>query len=270
MASDFCSVLGNSLLRALPLFVVFGMMILLSARLRPTGFPGRRPLKRANQADRLWVQAEKTRSELRVCVPGTGFTIENVDPYSLNLLGGFAVHIGDRKVDLPPACQRLVALLALKRRPMHRLWICAILWPNTQTRKAVASLRSATWRLRPVGADPLVAQDCQYVALADDVSVDWHHAVDLMERLLGGAVEPQSVAELLPLLRAGELLDTWSEQWVCAERSRYHAMRKSVVDALGHGTEKPVAHHLRNTIRSVHTGRPVARRHIDSGDPREP
>lgn len=201
---------------------------------------------------------------------GHRFHDQNVDQYSLHLLGGFAVQTADRTVDLPPACQRLVALLALKRRPMHRLWVCATLWPHTQTRKAVASLRSAVWRLRPVGAGTLVAQDCQYVALADDVSVDWHHAVDLIERLRGGAVESQLVAELLPLLRAGELLDKWPEQWVLPERSRYHAMRMSVVETLGHGAEKPTSHHLRNTIRSVHTGRPVTRRHIDSGDTREP
>ncbi|MGV0797368.1 transcriptional regulator, partial [Mycolicibacterium elephantis] len=57
--------------------------------------------------------------------------------YALHLLGGFAVHVGDREVTLPPGCQRLVALLALKRRPMHRLWVCATLWPHTQTRRAV-------------------------------------------------------------------------------------------------------------------------------------
>ncbi|MGV0646279.1 hypothetical protein [Mycolicibacterium sp. XJ879] len=113
-----------------------------------------------------------------------------MDQYALHLLGGFAVQTADRTVDLPPACQRLVALLALKRRPMHRLWVRATLWPHTQTRKAVASLRSAVWRM-------------------------------------------------------------------------------SVVETLGHGAEKPTSHHLRNTIRSVHTGRPVIRRQIHSGDPRE-
>ncbi len=194
---------------------------------------------------------------------------QNVDQYSLHLLGGFAVRIGDREIDLPPASQRVVALLALKRRPMHRLWVCATLWPNTQTRKAVASLRSAMWRLRPLGAEQLVTQECQHIALAPDVAVDWHHAVDLMDQLLGGALEPQLIADLLPLLRAGELLDKWTEQWVCPERSSYHTLRMSAVEALGHRTDKPVPHHPRAAIRTVHTGRPVARRHIDSRDARE-
>ncbi|MCV7224126.1 AfsR/SARP family transcriptional regulator [Mycolicibacterium elephantis] len=192
--------------------------------------------------------------------------------YALHLLGGFAVHIGDREVTLPPGSQRLVALLALKRRPMHRLWVCATLWPNTQTRKAVASLRSATWRLHPVGADPLVIDERQYMALAPDVSVDWHNAVDLIDRLLveSVVVEPQLVTDLVPLLRAGELLDKWTEPWIRPERSRYHALRMSAVEALGHGADKPVVHHPRGALRSVHTGATVARKHADSRDSRLP
>ncbi|MGV0723106.1 transcriptional regulator [Mycolicibacterium elephantis] len=192
--------------------------------------------------------------------------------YALHLLGGFAVHVGDREVTLPPGCQRLVALLALKRRPMHRLWVCATLWPHTQTRRAVASLRSATWRLRPAGADPLVIDERQYMALAPDVSVDWHNAVDLIDRLLVGnaVVEPQLVTDLLPLLRAGELLDKWIEPWVCPERSRYHALRMSAVEALSRGADKPVAHHPRGALRSVHTGGTVPREHADSRDSRLP
>lgn len=120
----------------------------------------------------------------------------------MRLLGEFAVHHGDRRVDLPPACQRLVALVALKRRPVHRLWVCATLWPKAHTRRATASLRSALWRLRPVGADPLLAVDPQYLQLSP-------------------------VSDLLPLLRAGDLLDRWVERWVTNDRDRYHAMRKT-------------------------------------------
>ena len=126
-----------------------------------------------------------------------------MDQFSLHLLGGFAVDRGEQPVDLPPACQRLVALVALKRRPVHRLWVCATLWPHAQTRRAIASLRSAMWRLRPAGADPLLQVDPQYIQLAPDVSVDWHEAVDLIEQLLGGGIDAQLVADLLPLLRAG-------------------------------------------------------------------
>ncbi|MDT5017246.1 MAG: hypothetical protein QOD39_3406 [Mycobacterium sp.] len=193
-----------------------------------------------------------------------------MDQFSLHLLGGFAVHHGQQPVDLPPACQRLIALLALKRRPVHRLWVCATLWPHAQTRRAIASLRSTMWRLRPVGAEALLVMDPQYIQLSPEVSVDWHAAVDLIEQLLGGGIDPQLVAELLPLLRAGDLLDKWAERWVTQERDRYHAMRMSAVEMLGHGTDKLPPHHKCGPIRAGHLCRPIVTAKGDATEPREP
>jgi DNA-binding SARP family transcriptional activator len=191
-----------------------------------------------------------------------------VDQFKLQLLGGFAVHRGDQLVELPPACQRLVALAALRRRPVHRLWVCATLWPHAQTRRAVASLRSALWRLRPVGADPLVVIDPQYLQLSPEVSVDWYDAVDGIERVRAGDIDPQLVAGLLPLLRAGELLDKWAERWVADERSKYHAMRAEAIEVLGHGAEKHPPHYTCGPIRTIHPNRTTISANIESGEPR--
>lgn len=179
----------------------------------------------------------------------------------MQLLGEFAVRHGDRPIDLPPACERLVALLALKRRPVHRLWVCATLWPHAQTRRAVASLRSAMWRLRPVGAEPLLVTDPQYVQLSPDVGVDWHDAVDGIERVLAGDIDTDLVGTLLPLLRAGELLDKWSERWVTHERTQYHQMRVNAIEALGHSADK----HLHYACGPLHRGHPSR-----TGDRRQP
>jgi DNA-binding SARP family transcriptional activator len=193
------------------------------------------------------------------------------EQFSLNLLGGFAVYRGDRPVEVPPASQRLVALVALKRRPVHRLWVCAMLWPHAPTRRAVASLRSAMWRLRPVGADSLLVVDPQYVALAPDVSVDWHEAADLIERLLDpdepAGADPRLVADLLPLLKAGELLDKWAERWLTDERNRYHGMRMAALEVLGRGADKQVAHYACSSIRAAHTLRSVRTANNDSSEP---
>lgn len=196
------------------------------------------------------------------------------EEFSLNLLGGFTVRRGDQNVDLPPACQRLIALVALRRRPVHRLWVCAMLWPHAPTRRAVASLRSAMWRLRPIGIDPMLVVDPQYVALSDDVSVDWHEAVDLMEELLGhsepSGVDPQLVAGLIPILRAGDLLDGWSEKWLTRERDRYRGMRAAARDALvrsyERGAEKQVGHYACGSMRSGHTLHSVRKTNKDSRD----
>lgn len=165
-----------------------------------------------------------------------------MDNLALHLLGGFAVDCDGRRIDLPPACQRVVAVVALRRRPVHRLWVCATLWPNAQTRRAVTSLRSAVWRLRPLGVERLLTADPQYLRLGSDVSVDWHDAVDLIEQLLGSTIDPQPEADLLPLLRAGELLDGWTEPWVTAERERYHAMRLAAFEILGHVADNATPH----------------------------
>jgi DNA-binding SARP family transcriptional activator len=181
-----------------------------------------------------------------------------VEQFTVQLLGEFAVRQDGRSIDLPPACQRLVALLALKRRPVHRLWACATLWPHVPTRRAVASLRSAMWRLRPAGADPLLSTDPQYIRLAPEVTVDWHQSVDGIERLLGGEIEPATVADVLAHLRSGELLDRWTEPWVSRDRSAYHELRMTTFEALGHGADKH-AHHVGGPIRCGHPERTVGR-----------
>lgn len=180
-----------------------------------------------------------------------------MDQFSLHLLGGFAVHHGDRPIDLQPAGQRLIALVALKRRPVHRLWVCATLWPHAQTRRAEASLRSALWRLRPAGADALLTVDPQYLQLSPDVSVDWHRSVDLIERLLDGDLDAPLVSDLLPQLRKGDLLDKWGERWVSPDRDRYHMLRASAIETLGHTHEKHLPHFGRSAIRPGHARQPM-------------
>ena len=127
------------------------------------------------------------------------------------------------------------------------------------------------WRLRPAGVDELLVIDPQYIALAPHVSVDWHDAVDLIERLLDqdkpAGADPQLVADLLPLLRAGELLEGWSERWVVNERDRYRGLRVGARDALGLCPEKQVGHHASGSIRPRHTRHSVSSSNKDSREP---
>jgi hypothetical protein len=125
------------------------------------------------------------------------------------------------------------------------------------------------WRLRPVGADPLLEVDPQYLELASGVSVDWFNAVDQIERLANNdePVDPQFVSGLLPLLRAGELLEGWSEPWATAERQRYRAMRKEARDTLGGGSEKQVSTYACGSMRSLHTLHSVRKTKDDSREP---
>jgi len=156
------------------------------------------------------------------------------EQFEITALGGFAVHRDARLIDLPPSCRRVVALAAVKRRPLPRSWVCSVLWPTSSPDRAIARLRTTLWRLRPLGADTLLTVDAHTLALGPRVSVDWHDAVELIGRLLRGGADPDTevVSELLPLLRAGGLLDGWTDEWSSEERRGYHALRTAAIEAL--------------------------------------
>ena len=170
------------------------------------------------------------------------------------MLGGFGVHKDARPLALPPSSQRVVALVALKRQAVHRLWVSSMLWPYSSPEKAAASLRSALWRLRPSGAAALVQVEPHSLALADHVQVDWYAALKLTEELLreGRAADLARFADLLPLLRAGDLLEGWKDEWCSQERARYRSMRTTAFDVLSPDVEKQVGHHPCGSLRSSH------------------
>lgn len=73
------------------------------------------------------------------------------------------------------------------------------------------------------------------------------------------------MAELLPLLRAGELLDKWTEPWVDDHRDRYHEIRVAALEMLGHSAEHQALQGSCKSMRSTrapHT-RVSTRRNVD-------
>jgi DNA-binding SARP family transcriptional activator len=158
------------------------------------------------------------------------------EQFTVRMLGGFEVRRDGQLLGLPPSCQRLVALAALKRRAMPRNWMCRSLWPTTRPDRATARLRTTLWRLRPMGAEGLLTVTPQSIAIAPDVWVDWHESVDLIGQLVGHC-EPADpdrdlAAELLPLLRAGALLDGWTDEWNAYARETYRELRLDALEAL--------------------------------------
>jgi DNA-binding SARP family transcriptional activator len=158
------------------------------------------------------------------------------EKFTVTMLGGFEVYRDGQLLDLPPSCQRLVALAALKRRAVPRSWLCRALWPTTRPDRATARLRTTLWRLRPIGAAGLLSVTPQSIALAPDVSVDWYESVDLISELLGhskpSAPDHDVAAELLPLLREGALLDGWTDDWNLYARETYRELRLNALDML--------------------------------------
>jgi DNA-binding SARP family transcriptional activator len=158
------------------------------------------------------------------------------EQFTVRMLGGFEVSRGALLLDLPPSCQRLVALAALKRRAVPRSWLCRTLWPATRPDRATARLRTTLWRLRPMGAGALLSVTPQSIAIAPAVTVDWYVAVDLIGHLLGHC-EParphcEVATELGPLLRAGALLEGWTDDWHAHARETYRELRLDALEML--------------------------------------
>jgi DNA-binding SARP family transcriptional activator len=150
------------------------------------------------------------------------------------LLGGWVLERDDQPIQVAPAGQRLVALLALQGR-QSRVRIAGTLWPETSEPQAMASLRSALWRLQPQ-APFMLRRSGHELELGPDVHVDVAELVDASHRLLE---EPQSGSRSNPdmdyarnLPHYGELLPGWYDDWVLVERERLHQLRLHGLEAL--------------------------------------
>jgi DNA-binding SARP family transcriptional activator len=120
-------------------------------------------------------------------------------PYDLHLLGGFVLLRSGRAVPVPISLQRIVAFLAL-RGPTPRRATAGVLWPSTCDEKAMASLRTAVWRLQQV-ADGLLTRPGDLLALDPSVNLD----VAIADRI----ARPCS-----------DLLPGWYDDWVIMDRER--------------------------------------------------
>lgn len=146
---------------------------------------------------------------------------------SLTLLDGFAVKHGGTETRLGAAERRLVALIALRPRPLSRQQLSALLWPHLDDATAAASLRSTLSRLRTASPN-LLTRDASYVRLGADVRVDAWALEALAARLVDGRDAPGEVA--LDRL-SGELLPDWDEDWVAFERERLRDLCLHAIEA---------------------------------------
>src|SRR5919197_2599890 len=106
----------------------------------------------------------------------------NSDGTHLVLLGRWDLRQNGRSIEVPPGCQRLLALLALRGRQLRRL-VASILWPETSDSHALGSLRSLLWRWGDE-ASTLLDDTRGQLGLREGVTVDVHHMITIMEDLL--------------------------------------------------------------------------------------
>jgi len=125
--------------------------------------------------------------------------------------------------------ERLLALLAIRARPMLRLYVASSLWSDSTEEHANGSLRSALWRLGRAGQQ-LVATDPEHLWLHPQVHVDLYDVTVRARRLLsGGAAEEGDFAAMVP---AVDLLPDHYDDWVLIERERHRQLTMHALEVL--------------------------------------
>lgn len=148
----------------------------------------------------------------------------------LRLLDAFELRCDGQAVRLPLPAQRLLALLALRGRPLRRAYVAGVLWLDSTEARAAGSLRSALWKLRRCGYEVVEETDGR-LRLAPAVWVDVHEAQAWAERVLD-AGSPIDEADVAAASAAGALLPDWYEDWIALERERLRQIRAHALEAL--------------------------------------
>lgn len=168
--------------------------------------------------------------------PGRERPIQERESLGLQLLGGFELRCGQRRIPVPLHVQRVLAFLALHERPLRRAFVCGRLWTDSTQERAFGSLRTTLWRIHRVGV-PVVEVTSTHLALAPSVVVD----VRGLEATAHRAIAPRSKLvsnDVYLLAEAHELLPDWYEDWVVEERDHLTEM---CVQALESACEALVA-----------------------------
>jgi DNA-binding SARP family transcriptional activator len=151
-------------------------------------------------------------------------------PLRLTLIGNFAFWRGTQELAIAPSSQRLLALLALRDRPVGRLHVAGTLWPDCPTERSLAGLRTTLWRVNQ-STEHVISATQTFLRLDADIEVDVRNVVMFAQRLTQAErrfevvdLDSVDVANL-----ASELLPDWCDDWLQEEReglrqTRLHAM----------------------------------------------
>ena len=148
----------------------------------------------------------------------------------VGLLDGFAVTSAHGSLALPMGAQRLVAFLAVHRRPALRAFVAGTLWPETSEERALANLRSTLWRIHRCEVE-LVASRGQQLALAAGRR-------GRSRRGRGARTAGCSTTRLRrpssshPSRLSADLLPDWYDDWALIEREQFRQLRLRALDSL--------------------------------------
>ena len=153
------------------------------------------------------------------------------DLHRVTVLGSFSVTAHGDPVPLESDARRVVAYLAVHRRPQRCPALAADLWPGLPAATAAALLDQSL-----VAAAPLLTDATDgTVALDPAVTVDLDEAMALVRELAIVPGHPDSVPADLPVaivLLGADVLPEWTEAWLPVERERFRQIRLNALEEL--------------------------------------
>jgi len=163
-------------------------------------------------------------------------------PMRLTLLGGFGLLKGAEEVVLPLSAQRLVALLALRGRPLSRAYMAGVLWTEYSVKRSMAVLRTALWRANHAGV-PVISTLGMRLHLAAGVEVD------VRTLLEGGGAAPGDPARAADVIARSswldlslDLLPDWYDDWLIDDRESVRQLRLHALENLAGGLSRQGRH----------------------------
>jgi DNA-binding SARP family transcriptional activator len=155
-------------------------------------------------------------------------------PYCISVLGRFdLVDSRGASITVANGTQRLLALIALRDRVVHRTSIAGALWPDVSESHAHASLRSALLRIPDAVRSVVWVSDTE-LSLADGVEVDLRGAQALAHRLLDDTTPPgeDDVSRSTIARLSSDLLPGWTDEWVTPESEGWRQLRLHALEAV--------------------------------------
>ncbi|GAA4539887.1 hypothetical protein GCM10023175_11860 [Pseudonocardia xishanensis] len=159
------------------------------------------------------------------------------------MLGSFGLTSDGAAVPLSVDARRVVAYLAVHRRPQPRAGLAADLWPGVPAEAAARLLAEAVAAIDVPGllvgdpsdtdavnavdaVDAVDAADAP-LALVDEVEVDLSDAMLLVRAFSGGGrlTERPSVD-----LLSEDILPSWTSPWIAVERERFRQLRLACLE----------------------------------------
>jgi DNA-binding SARP family transcriptional activator len=171
----------------------------------------------------------------------------------IRLIPGLSISRGSRAMPFRSTSAKLIALLALHRKPVERTVVASTLWPEVRDSRAAANLRTVMWRVGNTDGD-LIRTTGTRLHLDPTAEVDLREHERLAHRILNreplealaaklGAADPEpmltgSLQELnngiVRIIRCltDELLVNLFDDWLAIHQERWRQLRLHALDSL--------------------------------------